>query len=303
MVNTQSIGKFKTKLPDKSAFTIDTDFDFPKLHTLMVASGRRGGGKSVAVANFIREAKNRGYYDRCFLITPTYKSNKSIWDIASLDEEDVYEPDINSIRNITKLVEAERDEWDLFLHKKEQFKKYNRDFRDKQVSSINANELLKYLDYGFLDGGKPEWKYKNEVPPRLAVIIDDCMGTDLYCRRTAGLTNFCIKHRHIADGLGISVFMLVQSYCSREGVPRPVRENTTHLMLFRINDEAQIKKVKDECDLPISDEKWLEITQDAHNKPFNFLFIDFSPKCNTKRFRSGFDEYYQIDELVCDCKK
>ena len=301
-VNTHSIGKFKTKLPNKGAFTIDTDFDFPKLHTLTIASGKRGGGKSVAVANFIREAKSRNYYDRCFLITPTYRSNKSIWDIAGISEDDVYEPDVGAIKTITKLVEAEKEEWDNFLFKKEQYKKYTKDFKDRQVKSINANELLKYLDLGFLDNQVPEWKYKNEVPPRLAVIIDDAMGTDLYCKRTAGLTNFCIKHRHIGDGLGISVFMLVQSYCSREGVPRPVRENTTHLMLFRINDESQIKKVKEECDLPISDEKWLEITHDAHSIPYNFLFVDFAPKCNTKRFRSGFDNYYEIPELVCDCK-
>lgn len=301
MVQTHKIGKFKTELPDKSAFTIETEFDFPKLHTLMVASGRRGGGKSVAIANFIREAKAKGYYDRCWLITPTYKSNKSIWDIADIDSEDVYEPDINCIKTIISLVEAEREEWDLFLHKKEQYKKYTKDFKDRQVSMIKAEELLRYYDYGFLDGQVPEWKYKNEVPPRLAVVIDDALGTDLYAKRTAGLTNFCIKHRHIGDGLGISVFMLVQSYCALGGVPRPVRENTTHLMLFKINDEGQIKKVKEECDLPISDEKWIEITNDAHSKPFNFLFIDFSPRCNTKRFRSGFDEYYVIPELTCDC--
>jgi hypothetical protein len=157
------------------------------------------------------------------------------------------------------------------------------------------------LDYDFNE----EWKYGKERPPRLACIIDDCMGTDLMTKRTAGLTNLCIRHRHIGDGLGISLFMLVQSYCSRDGLARPIRENTTHLMLFKINDEAQIKKVKSESDLPVSDEEWTAMCEYAHSKPFNYLFIDFSPKCETKRFRNGMDSYIIPDSLKdkCSCKK
>ena len=51
---TKKLHKFGTKLPEKSAFTIETEPDFPKLHTLTIASGKRGGGKSVAIANFIK---------------------------------------------------------------------------------------------------------------------------------------------------------------------------------------------------------------------------------------------------------
>ena len=66
---TKALGKFKTRLPEKSAFTIETEPDFPKLHTLAIASGKRGGGKSVAIANFIKTCKDKGYYDRVWLIT------------------------------------------------------------------------------------------------------------------------------------------------------------------------------------------------------------------------------------------
>ncbi len=131
------------------------------------------------------------------------------------------------------------------------------------------------------------------------------MGTDLMVKRTAGLTNLCIRHRHIGDGLGISLFMLVQSYCSRDGIARPIRENCTHLLLFKINDENQIKKVKEECDLPVSDEEWQFMCDHTHAKPFNYLFIDFSAKCPTKQFRDGFDSYLVPDSLKdkCECKK
>ena len=300
----KKLNKYKTELPAKGAFTIETEPDFLKLHTLCLASGRKGGGKSVAIANLVKKAKDKGYYDKIYLITPTYYSNKMIWDIADIQEEDVYEPTFDVLKTIVKNVEAEKQEWDDYLYKKELFKKYKKDIANKPVYQIRGDDLVEYLEHGFLDTQKIEWKYKNEVPPRLAVIIDDCMGTDLMARRTAGLTNLCIKHRHVGKGLGISIFMLVQSYCANGGVARPIRENTTHLLLFKINDIKQIAKVKEESDLPITDEEWETMTKYAHSIPYNFLLLDFSPKCETKRFRSGFDEYIIPDSLKdkCTCK-
>ena len=64
----KKLGKFNTKLPKKGAFTIETEPEFPKLHTLCIASGKRGGGKSIAIANFIKSCKDKHYYDRVFLI-------------------------------------------------------------------------------------------------------------------------------------------------------------------------------------------------------------------------------------------
>ena len=72
----KKLNKFKTSLPKKGAFTIETEPDFPKLHTLCIASGKRGGGKSIATANFIKSCKDKHYYDRVWLVltTPTKPS-------------------------------------------------------------------------------------------------------------------------------------------------------------------------------------------------------------------------------------
>ena len=270
-----------------------------------IASGKRGGGKSVAVANLVKKCKDKGYYDKVYLITPTYKSNKSIWDIADIEEDDVYEPDVTVLKTITENVEQEKREWDEFLEKKKEYNKYKNDIHRKHINNIDEQDLVNYYDLGFMNGEKPEWKYKIERPPRLAVIIDDSLGTDLMAKRTAGLVNMAIRHRHLGDGLGISMFMLVQSYCAQGGVPRPIRENCTHLMLFKINDQKQIDKVKQECDLPVSDEEWENMCNHAHSIPFNFLFIDFAHKKPCQQFRSGFDNYLIPPSLEgkCKCKK
>ena len=281
---------FKTRLPEKSAFTIETEPNFPKLHTLCIASGKRGGGKSVAVANFIKTCKDKGYYDRVWLITPTYYSNQAIWDIAEIAEEDIHEPSVTVLKDLIALVEAEREEWDHFKNVKELYKKYQKDIKMKPINRIDEDTLLMYQDHEFFEK-PPTWKYKNEVPPRLGVIIDDCLGTPLLSKPSAGLVNLCIKHRHVGKGLGISIFMLVQSYCAQGGINRAIRENCTMLLLFKLNQDAQIKKLYCESDCDLTEEEFTFMCNEVHSVPFNFLTMDFAPKEDRMKFRNGFDEF------------
>ena len=67
------------ELPKKSAFAIDTPPDINKLHCLMLLSGKRGGGKSVAVASYVKKLRDLDLMQRVLLITPTYNSNKEIF--------------------------------------------------------------------------------------------------------------------------------------------------------------------------------------------------------------------------------
>ena len=297
----KKINKFATELPKKSAFMIDTEPDFIKLHTLCIASGKRGGGKSVAIANLVKKAKDAGYFDKVYLITPTYNSNKQIWAIADIQEEDVYEPDMNVLKTIIANVEAEKAEWDAFLSRKKLLKQFKKDMKTTPYDKIGSNSMLDYLENGFFDVGgiNEEWKYKNEVPPRLALVIDDSMGTDIMLP-SAGLTKFVIAHRHWGEGLGISVFMLVQSYTAGagQGLSRPIREQTTQLWLFKIAQENQLKKVFEESDLEIDYEKYLELCNQVHSVPYNFLMIDFNAKDPEKKYRNGFKEFIKMENKM-----
>ena len=275
--------------PEKGAFTIETPEDIPKMHSMIMVSGKRGCGKWVATANFMKKLRDLGLMDRFLLISPTYNSNRQIWDIAGIDEMDVYEPEIDVLKTIIGAVEAEKEEWESFLIEKQQYMEFKREIRRKPITAIDDEILIQYQDLGFFDG-PPVWKYQKEVPPRLFLCIDDCMGTDLFKPR-AKLINFCIKHRHIADGLGISVAMLVQSYCAIGGVPRPIRENTTMLLLFKCKDENQRKKIHEEIGADIDLEKFDKMYTYAKEEPFSFLTVDFNPKAPEKQFRKQFDEY------------
>ena len=272
----RKLNKFKTRLPDKNAFVIETEPDFPRLHQLCIASGKRGGGKSVAIANFIKTCKEKAYYDRVWLITPTYWSNKPIWDIAEIAEEDIYEPSVTVLKDIINLVESERAEWDQFLQMKDMYKKFQKDIK-KPINRLDPDLLLEYQDLDFFEG-PPVWKYKNEVPPRLGLIIDDALGTPLLSKPSAGLVNLAIKHRHIGRGLGVSIFMLVQSYCAQGGINRAIRENTTMLLLFKVNQACQIKKLYEEADVDMSEQQFIALCKEVHQIDYNFLLMDFAPK-------------------------
>lgn len=276
--------------PKKSAFTIETDDQFFRLHCLSIFSAKRGGGKTVACANLIRLCKERGYFDRVWVITPTYSSNKEIWDICGVAPEDVLEPKRTVLDDVKQLIQTDADDWKQFLVDKQEYEKFNNELgHGKKWSDV---QLLQYLERGWLDQTKlkpPEWKYPRERPPRLGLVIDDCMGTDLL-KPGSGLTRFCIAHRHWGDGLGISLFMLVQSYCSTAGLARPIREQCTLLFLWRLRDQNQRQKLLEEADLGLSQEQFDALAEHAWSKPFGFLTIDFAPKQEDMRFRSGFED-------------
>jgi len=295
----------KTVLPKKSAFTIDTEPPFPKLHSLTIMVGKRGGGKTVALVNYLRTLKEKQYIQKVYVITPTYNSNKMIWDIADIDEKDCVEPTKTAVKQIISKGEYEVEEWKNFLETRRLYDKYKNEKRE--LYQLTDKELLQYYEREILTmSQRPKWKYKLECPPRIAFVLDDCLNSDAMRLPSAGLVNLCIRHRHIYDGLGVSVFMLVQSYACLGGVPRPIRENTTNLILFKINEEKQLKKIKEECDLPMTYEQFVSICDEAWSEKYGFLFIDFAASCPFKnQFRKGFNEFLELDFMkeLCSCKK
>ena len=288
------------KTPTLNPYLIETDDNFIKLPALVCVNGKRHSGKTLSVVNYIREMKNKQYCDRCLVITPTYASNKATWNIADIQEEDVYEPSKGVLKQIKKFIQDEKDEWDDYNDRKKQYKEYQKLVNSKNLNLENKDllkQLLLYQELGFYDE-PPKWKYKQEVPPRLALVIDDSMGTDIMLP-SAGLTKFVIAHRHWGDGLGISVFMLVQSYTAgaSQGLSRPIREQTTQLWLFKIVQENQLKKVFEESDLDINYDKYIQLCNQVHSVQYNFLIIDFNAKSLDKKYRNGFKDFIKIEDL------
>jgi hypothetical protein len=281
--------------PKKSAFTIETPPDQIKLHSLAVFVGKRGGGKSVAVSNLLQHMKYTDkVLDRVFLISPTYHSNKEIWAPLNIDiNKDLFEqPDKQALDSLMAEIDQEREDYIRFMSEKILYEKLHRDLNDpnKSVDQIE-DEVLLFADEKNWYHNPPKWKYANgDKPARMALIVDDSLGTKLFGPKS-GFTNLCVKHRHVGEGIGVSIFILAQTYSTTNGIPRAIRENCTHLALFKNKDQNQIAKICEEIGSDIDVEDFLKLFQYATSEPFGFLFVDFSPKTPQQAFRKNFAQY------------
>jgi hypothetical protein len=291
-MKSRKIANFEITPPKKSAFQIPTPPDVPKQHSLTIFSARRGGGKSVACTAYVKKLLDVGAMQRVMIITPTWNSNKEIWKPLGIKEEDVIEPTKTALKDVVERVEAEKKEYEEYLVKKKRYREFQRVLKSTTcLEAIPMAMMVEALDGGYFEG-PPKWKHVDDSHPTFCMlIIDDCMSLPILSHPSAGLVNTCIKHRHIADGLGLSICMLVQSYCAVGGVPRPIRENCTLLCLFKLKDQNQWKKIHEEIGSDVELQKFDQMFEYATSKPFGFLCIDFNPKSPESVFRCCFNEY------------
>ncbi len=173
------------------------------------------------------------------------------------------------------------------------------------IEAIPMSLMVEALDAGFFEG-PPKWKHADDTHPTFCMlVIDDCLSLPMMMNPSSGLVNTCIKHRHIADGLGMSIAMLVQTYCAVGGLPRPIRENCTLLCLFKLKDQNQLKKIHEEIGSDVDLERFDKLFEYATSKPYGFLAIDFSLcftfQCVTNRTSISANRRLDTGVERCNC--
>jgi hypothetical protein len=281
----KKINAFHIKPPRncKGAFAHQTKPEEIKLHKLFAAVGMRGAGKTLAMMNKIQTFYNDGHCQRLFIISPTYQSNKAIYDMVKHSPADVYiEPTRESLQKIIQSIEAEGIEWRAY---QEQMKRWKYAMK-KRAQQGNANNPFTAQSYD--EPERPQYKYDKQ--PCFHVILDDVQGSPVFqLSSKSPLANFLLRHRHVGGGLGCSVFMNVQTYKSQGGLPRPLRQNLTHLALFKTRDTKALGDIASEVASDIDPDMFLRAYEYATKDPFCFLLVDFSPKEPQYRFRKNFN--------------
>lgn len=300
-MKTEKLNKYPIILPKKKAF-IQTPDEEIRLHCCAVVCGARGSGKSVAVSSKLHHLKKQGLADRIFLITPTYISNNEMWKDL-VNEEDVYtEMNNSSVEKVIESVEAEAKEWFQYEKQIELWKKWKQLMkRNKRIENIDPKLMIEFLEYGIIDmeenGLEPTSKYGHR--PVLHLVLDDCQSSRLFIPSTTNkLLNATIRHRHLGDGLGLSMWFLIQNYSTSSGLPPVVRDNSTILILFPIKNQNKIMKVIDEIGGNIDEKTFNKVYEEAiKDNEHNFLTIEFNPNKKKCRFRKCFDELLIPEEL------
>ena len=276
-----------TWLPSKTAFEVKTPDYTPKLHGLFLFTGRRGGGKGVAMTSLLRHYRQHGCADRIFWISPTIGSNKQFLDELGVHDHDRFDAcDNGALQTVVEAVEEESTAWQEYLGK---MKAWQRVHQVKDVGDLEP-EVLKYADQaGLLEGSSVEPQSRYMHKPVLHCVIDDCMGTPLMSGGSRSkLVNFCIKHRHLGEGLGCSLWICVQSWCALGSVPRSIRENATGVAIFNTPQAKQVAIMAEELSDRRGEDLFLDCYRRATEPDHGFLFVDFTSK--TARYRANWNK-------------
>jgi hypothetical protein len=292
-MKTEKLNKFPIIIPKKKAF-IATPPGEIGLHCCAVVCGARGSGKTVAVSSKLHHLKSEGLADRVFLISPTKISNAELWK-GLIEEDDMYDEMTNaSVATIIEQVELEAKEWFEYEAQLELWKLWKRLLRSKKpIDEIEPELLIKFMEHGILDmaelGTAPESKYGHR--PVLHLVLDDCQSSALFVPSTKNiLMNATIRHRHIGEGLGISLWFLVQSYSTTSGTPKSLRDNSTILVLFPMKNKNNISKIIEEVGGNISEDDFNQVYEYAtKDSPHDFLVIEFAPKDPKFQFRKNWN--------------
>ena len=283
---------------------------------LMYVSAVRNSGKSFAVSKMVRGLQRERVFDSIKIITPTFNSNKAYFgDLINDPELDVLEPTKDSIQRVIDMVEADRD---LFEKHLEDLKEYNEFTRLlKSGGDMSDEQVLKYIDLGFLNQRfeKPVFKYekfaKTLRAPQTLLILDDILSSPAILQ-SSGLTKLATLNRHVAplketfknrSACGIAVIILSQTYSMANGISRCLRENVTHLMLFKNRQEKQLAKIRDELCSAVDQDKFDKAYEYATKEKYGNLLISFAPKCVTQTFRKNLNELiiFNEDKELCKC--
>jgi hypothetical protein len=274
---------------------------------LQLVVGVRYTGKSYLTSKILAQAKRDKTFNRIYIVTPSFKSNEAYFG-EYINEEDVFEPTKDSIDNVIKSVEADRDEFEEYLIKKEMYKKFKKDLN--RMKYMDQDDYIMYEEFGFFSE-EPVWKYDKVEPPKSLLILDDCLASPAILQ-SSGLTKVATLNRHVAplsethsgrSACGLGVIILSQSYRMAQGFSRVLRENLSLLTLFLNKQQKQLDAIKEELanvvDVNLFDEAYKYATKDK----FGNLTIDFKSKCKTMTFRKNLNELIKFDELGCECDK
>jgi hypothetical protein len=293
VMKTEKLKNAEIVVPKKKAFIKTPDGEIG-LHCCAVICGARGSGKSVAVSSKLQHLKKEGLADRIFLISPTAVSNSEMWN-GLIEEEDIYTDMTNdSVLKVIEQVELEAKEWLEYEAQLELWKLWKRLLRSKRpIDEIEPDLLIKFMEHGILDmaelGNEPESKYGHK--PVLHLVLDDCQSSQLFVPSTKNkLLNATIRHRHIGDGLGLSMWFLVQSYSTNSGLPKAIRDNSTILVLFPMKNGNNVMKIIEEVGGNIDEETFNKVYDYAtKDDGHDFLVIEFSPKNKKYTFKKNWN--------------
>ncbi len=279
--------------PKQESGAYETHPDLPKMHQVCIAVGKRASGKTTAVINLIERLR----FDYVIVVSPTVKSNEEMMRRLKIRPEHILEdPDCPKvIDRIKEIVEKEARDLDRYRAEMERFERLQKSLKDPNAPLPDELLLSFFDDRQFL---KPTHQWGGRKP-RIAVLFDDCMGSQLYSkpRKLNALSTYSRHIGQLKEGgsIGVSLFFLIQSFKAQAGgLSKVIRNQCTSMILFRTKDSAELQDVAESVAGEVDRDTFLRVYDHAigDGTGHPFLFIDLHRKPNhASMFRRRFDEF------------
>lgn len=259
----------------------------PKPPILGIFVGKRGQGKTVTATRLLHYYTHHSpeifQKELVFVISPTAESQKHLWDHIGVLEEHVFpasnHADVKTIvDDIIEILKSKKEKYD---EDQEYLEAYNALSRGARLTA-RQEFLLDQRDCQPLVDPEP-W-------PRPILLLDDLSHMKVLDK--AWFISLCLRHRHVAGGVSLSILMLVQSL--RGGVARVIRQNCVLIILYSTHDQTAKKDLYAECSHLLEEEEFMALFEHATDERHDFLSVDLSQDDKNKVFSRSFEHWYQI---------
>ena len=272
----------------------------PKVPMTLLVVGKKGSGKSHAIANLVRKYQSN---KKCpafdpqnvFVLSPTYHLDPT-QSLIVADEENIWDTKDGldePLLEIQEKIEADLEEFDDWMEKMKAWHLFQ--VWDSDTGLFPPDLLLKIYDPITESIQKPT----NDFPcgkPSSLIFIDDQVGQGgMNASGNSVLSNFSIKHRHY----NCSMIYLVQHFT---GISRCIRVNSSIIMLFKTHDEKVLDEIAKEVAGEVSKEDFKKLYEFATKKPYNFLLISLNANDDDK-FRRNFNKRLTISNINDDGRR
>lgn len=260
----------------------------PKPPVLGIFVGKRGQGKTVTATRLLHYYTHHNpeifQKELVFVISPTAESQQHLWDHIGVLEENIFAVTTSAevkqiVDGIIDILKSKKEKYD---EDQEYIQAYNILLRGGKLTA-RQEFLLVQRDCQPLENPEP-W-------PRPILLLDDLSHMKVLDQKW--FISLCLRHRHVAGGVSLSILMLVQSL--RGGVARVIRQNCVLIILYSTHDSTAKEDLYAECSHLLDKEEFMALFEHATDQRHDFLAVDLSQDDKNRVFSRSFEHWYQID--------
>lgn len=259
----------------------------PKPPILGIFVGKRGQGKTVTATRLLH------YYthhhpeifqkDLVFVISPTAESQQHLWDHIGCKEENIF-----AVSTPTEIKQIVDHIIEILKSKKEKYDE-DQEYLEAYKVLMRGGQLTARQQF-LLDMREAQPLEDPEPWPRPILLLDDLSHMKVLDK--AWFISLCLRHRHVAGGVSLSILMLVQSL--RGGVARVIRQNCSLIILYSTHDQTAKDDLYAECSHLLDKEEFMALFEHATDERHDFLSVDLSQDDKNRVFSRSFEHWYQI---------